>query len=215
MNIDININKEIDKDINKDIDIDIDIDIDKDINKDIDIDIDIDKDINKNKCFSCRKSFDYQFDQFYKNKFNDLYNIFANTIIGNIDIIRIIFSYIGYYKHTVKYQLKQRIFPPFDLDENEDFDDEVYWYEKKTFCTFCFQNGIISCIKSFDRLPFCRRHIYMFVNPQLNLEKKLIEYQSEYDNFYYNYDLPLFYNITYYRKEQPIKINNKYIITST
>ena len=176
----------------------------------------IDNEINKNidKCFSCKKSFDYQFDQFYKNKFNDIYNIFADTIIGNTDIIKLILSYIGYYKHTVKHQCKQKILLPLDINENEDIDDELYWYEKKILCTFCFQTGIISCIKSFERLPFCRKHIYMFVNPQLDLEKKLIEYQFEFDNFYYNYDLPLFYNITYYRKEQPVKINNKYVITT-
>ena len=72
----------------------------------------IDNEINKNidKCFSCKKSFDYQFDQFYKNKFNDIYNIFADTIIGNTDIIKLILSYIGYYKHTVKHQCKQKFY---------------------------------------------------------------------------------------------------------
>ena len=168
------------------------------------------------KCDSCNNSFKYQYEKFYKNKYNDLYNIFLNTKINNNDIINTIFSFLTYFKHSVKHQCKKRIPTP-SIDDNDydsDFDNEYYWDEKKNICTFCFQTGIINSLNIQKRLPFLRRDIWLFIDPDINFDKNIVDFKKEYDSFYYNYKLPLFYNITYYRNKQPIKINDTYIITS-
>ena len=168
------------------------------------------------KCISCNNSFKLQYEKFYKNIYDNFYKTFQHTKIDNHDVIKIIFSFLSHYNHIVIHQLKKKIPIPIDFNEDDDndFDQDYYWNETKKICTFCFQNGIIESLNSKKRLPFLRRDINLFLDNEKNICDEILKLnEDKYNNFFYNYELPLYYNITYYRKELPVKINNKYVIT--
>lgn len=164
-----------------------------------------------NICDSCNNNFNTQYNKFYNDQFKNLSILFKNSIINNFDILNEIFSYLSYKNHKVTHQLKKRIFPK-DDEYDSDFDDEIYWDETKNICTFCFQTGLIESLEVQKRLPFLRRDIYFFLNEERNFEEYMKKYKKEYKNFYYNYKLPINYENTFYRQEQPELINNRLII---
>jgi len=166
-----------------------------------------------NICDSCNNNFHTQYDKFYTNQYKNLCDIFKNTIINNNDIIYQILSFLTYKNHIVSHQKKKRIIPTPEQEEDSDFDDEIYWIEKKNICTFCFQTGLIESLKIQNRLPFLRRDIYYFINENRDIDECLKIYQDKYDNFFLFYELPKYYENTYYRQEKPLSIsNNKFII---
>ena len=152
------------------------------------------------KCNSCSNSFKLQYEKFYKNIYDNFYNIFRHTKIDNHDVIKIIFSFLSHYNHIVIHQRKKRLPLPTTYDEEDynEFDQEYYWNETKKICTFCFQNGIIESLNTTKRLPYLRRDIYFFMNSERNICDEILELnQDKYNNFFYNYELPLYYNITF------------------
>lgn len=163
-------------------------------------------------CNSCNNHFNVQYKKFYRYQFNNLWNIFKNTSIGDINILNEIFNFLIYKNHIVTHQKKKRIIPTPEQEEDSDFDDEVYWQETKNICTFCFQTGIIESLEVQKRLPFLRSDIYYFINEERNFENCLKKYEDKYNDFYYNYELPKYYNNTFYRQKIPELINNKLII---
>ena len=165
-----------------------------------------------NICDSCNNNFNAQYDKFYNHQYKNLCHIFKNSSINNNDIIYQVLSFLTYKNHIVTHQKKKRIIPTPEQEEDSDFDDEIYWHEKKNICTFCFQTGIIESLEVQKRLPFLRSDIYFFINENRNIEDSLKNYKNKYDNFYYNYDLPKYYENTYYRQKQPELINNRFII---
>ena len=163
-------------------------------------------------CNSCNNHFNIQKQNFYKNHYDNLCDIFKNTLINDHNILNEIFNFLTYKNHIVTHQKKRRIIPTPEQEEDSDFDDEVYWNETKNICTFCFQSGIIESLEVQKRLPFLRRDIYFFINEDRNFEECLKNYKNKYNNFYLYYDLPKHYDNTYYRQSQPELKNNRFII---
>ena len=62
------------------------------------------------------------------------------------------------------------------------------------------------------RLPFLRRDIYYFINEERDFENCIKNYQDKYNDFYYNYELPKYYDNTFYRQKIPELVNNRLII---
>ena len=163
-------------------------------------------------CNSCNNNLNVQHKKFYKYQFNNLCITFKNTLICDVNILNEIFNFLTYKNHIVTHQKKKRIIPTPEQEEDSYFEDEIYWYENKKICTFCFQTGIIESLEVQKRLPFLRRDIYFFLNEERNFEDCLKNYKDKYDNFYINYDLPQYYDNTYYRQKLPELINNRLII---
>ena len=112
----------------------------------------------------------------------------------------------------MSHQKKKRIIPSPEQEEDSDFEDEIYWIETKNICTFCFQTGILESLEVQKRLPFLRCDIYFFINENRDFDECLKNFKDKYDDLYYNYNLPKYYENTYYRQIQPELINNRFII---
>lgn len=165
-----------------------------------------------NICDSCNNHFNIMYQKFYENHYDNLCNIFKDTLINDHNILNEIFNFLTYKNHIVTHEKKKRIIPTPEQEEDSDFEDEVYWHEKKNICTFCFQTGIIESLEIQKRLPFLRSDIYIFINENRNIDDSLKNFKDKYDDFYYNYDLPKHYENTYYRQKLPELINNRLII---
>lgn len=163
-------------------------------------------------CNSCNNHFKVQHQKFYKNHYNNLFNIFKDTLINNHNILYEIFNFLTYKNHIVSHQKKKRIIPDPEQEEDSDFEDEIYWIETKNICTFCFQTGILESLEIQKRLPFLRSDIYFFINENRDFDECLKNFKDKYDDLYYNYNLPKCYENTYYRQIQPELINNRFII---
>ena len=150
-----------------------------------------------NNCDNCKELFKeineniYFFENFYINKLLEKYKI--DTYLN-----KNIKEFLYPLNYNVFSEKKSR-------NKNIDCDpDDYFIYETKItkLCFKCFLVGIDYCLELNNNLPYLRRDIFYFLNDNnINIIKK--HYKK------YRYILPNYYNCTYYRSQELIKVNNK------